>query len=286
MKKIIAMVFSIIMLLSFPLGVSANDMTWVSSNNVKLLEEQNQFTIEISINDATSYAGAEFGIQCPEGVTIKSVTYNKDVSKVGPSEARGLTWFSFFSGENKFSGDTTAVLTLEYRDKKNTSVVIDNISVYTIENKTISTKQATPRKVIHIDREGADNDVKPLDPPKDSTPGIGDSNGNNNGSGENQNNQDHSSNGGFTTVNNSSANDSASQNENENIASTNTDNEESQSDRNNDLISDESSQSSSDTQKENNNNILNLIIGALIVSIGANVVIGYFIIKNKKKKEN
>lgn len=289
MKKIITSLVSMLLMLGMSSKVYAADADWASTENVNLTKIQNQFKIEVSVNNENPYAGGEFGIQCGEGVSIKSVTYSNGASKAGPTSARGLTWFSFFSGNNDFSGEVKAEVTLEYTGEKNTSVVVDNISVYTKDGSKVETEKFTPRKLIKVNREGADNPVKQPNPPED---------------GENPNNPNEGSNGGNTGGNtNTGSNTSGSENTSgRNLASNgsdeNTENnsdgdetedEENTSDDNSNSNSStkgngtKNSEDSKDIQNNSNATLSPVIIALLVISIGGNGVLGYLIIKNKNK---
>lgn len=295
MKKIITSLVSMVLMFGISLKVYAADTNWASTENVNLTKSQNQFKIEVSVNNKTPYAGGEFGIQCGEGVNVKSVTYSNNSSKAGPTSARGLTWFSFFSGNNDFSGEVKAEVTLEYTGEKNTSVVIDNISLYTKDGANIETEKFTPRKLIKVNREGADNPVEQPNPPDNGgNPGTNPSSPNegSNGGGANT--------GGNTNTGRNEANsqggvasNGSDQNKDSNEGSNSPENEENtSSDKSNNSDSStkgngtKNSGDSKDIQNDNNATLSPVIIALLIISIGANGVLGYLIIKNKSKKGN
>ena len=105
-------------------------------------------------------------LQCSEGVTVESVVYDRPgVSEAKPTEARGCTWFSFFSSGNTFSGKTVATVTLSYSGSENTCVVLRSVSVYTKEGRDVEKELLQPDKVIALMREGADNPVIPPEVP-------------------------------------------------------------------------------------------------------------------------
>lgn len=299
MKKIITSLVSIVLMLGISLKVYAADTNWASTESVNLTKSQNQFKIEVSVDNKTPYAGGEFGIQCGEGVNIKSVTYSNNSSKAGPTSARGLTWFSFFSGNNDFSGRVKAEVTLEYTGEKNTSVVIDNISVYTKDGAKIETEKFTPRKLIKVNREGADNPVEQPNPPDNGgNPGTNPSNPNEGSNGGGANSGGNTNTGSSTGSNGTSsqgnvATNASNQNKDNNEDNNSSKNEENTSDdkannnngstKGNDT---KNSGDSKDSQNDNNATLSPVIIVLLIISIGANGVLGYLIIKNKSKKGN
>jgi hypothetical protein len=132
---------------------------------VTLTESQTDFTVPVSIGYGGAFAGVELAVQCGEGVTVESVTYSKDVSHAGPTEARGLVWFTTFSGSNDYTGDLTAVIHASYTGKSNTSIVIDHAAFYSVDGSTYRTENVPLRRTVAIGREGATNDPPPLTPP-------------------------------------------------------------------------------------------------------------------------
>ena len=297
MKKITTSLVSMVLMLGMSLKVYAADTNWASTESVNLTKSQNQFKIEVSVNNKTPYAGGEVGIQCGEGVNVKSVTYSNNSSKAGPTSARGLTWFSFFSGNNDFSGEVKAEVTLEYTGEKNTSVVIDNISVYTKHGANIETEKFTPRKLIKVNREGADNPVEQPNPPGNgenpgtspNTPnegnnGEGNNTGGNTNTGSNTGSNETNSQGGVASNGSQQNKDEVSNNlEKEGNTSNDKSNNSDSSTKGNGT---KNSGDSKDNQNDNNVTLNPVIIALLIISIGANGVLGYLIIKNKSKKGN
>lgn len=299
MKKIITSLVSMVLMFGISLKVYAADTNWASTENVNLTKSQNQFKIEVSVNNKTPYAGGEFGIQCGEGVNVKSVTYSNNSSKAGPTSARGLTWFSFFSGNNDFSGEVKAEVTLEYAGEKNTSVVIDNISVYTKDGTKVETEKFTPRKLIKINREGANNPVEQPSPPDNGgNPGTDPNKPNEGGNGGGTNSGGNTNTGSSTGSNGTSsqgnvATNASNQNKDNNEDNNSSENEENtSSDKSNNSDSSikgngtKNSGDSKDIQNDKNATLSPVIIVLLIISIGANGVLGYLIIKNKSKKGN
>ena len=316
MKKIFAIVFSltIIIIISIPLTVFATNTSWTSTENVILSKKQNTFNIEISVNNPTAYAGAEFGIQCAEGVTIKSIKYSSGTSKAGPVVARGLTWFSFFSGNNNFSDKVISTITLGYAGTQNTSILIDNISIYTKNGTVIDTEMIASKKVITINREGATTpgttaDAAPgtshVATPSESasngsipTTGKGSSNSNeipinsnNSTTGIIPNNQVDITNqitgnilltsNKLLTTNKTITNNkpTSGSNPNNQVDSNNSPNKNSNNESSTNSIIDDNNIQSKNTFM----NIVAIII--IIMSLCVNVILGYYVIKIKKQKE-
>lgn len=163
MKKAAAIIIFVLFICLHSLQASAQSVE--SLSEVFLKKEQNTFEIELQISHAEPFAGAEFALQCPDDVEIKSVHYSKSSSKAGPTKARGFVWFSFFSGSNAFSNLITATVTLEYTGTKNTSIVIDHVDFYVVDNHVVGSKTTSLRKTVAIRRDGANNETQPLEPP-------------------------------------------------------------------------------------------------------------------------
>lgn len=306
MRKAIGFILSLTMIISIPFKAFAENLDWTSTEKIEISKEQNQFEVEFLVNSENPYAGVEFGIQLSEGIKIKSVIYGADASKAGPTEARGLTWFSLFSGSNKFSGQVVAIATLEYTGKENTSIVVDNISLYSTNGSLVDTESINPRKVIEINREGATNVVIPPPVPEDNN-GTNEENNSDkedNSDGSNTNNNINNSGSGDKS---SGSNNSNSSKNNSSIASSSSNKVTNKSTSNNnskdsntndagdktkDEVDIESEKNSKSVSNKPNNNIQNnasspikvIIAILLIMSIGGNAVLGYFIIKNKNNK--
>jgi hypothetical protein len=132
---------------------------------ITLAEGQTEFSFSLTIEHPSPFAGAEMAIQCGDGVEITSVTYSPSVSQAGPKDARGFTWFGFFSGDNNFAGTVTATIYATYSGSENTSLVVDHASFYSKTGGSFSTQNLALRKSIALNRQGADNPPPPLDPP-------------------------------------------------------------------------------------------------------------------------
>ncbi|MDR2156827.1 MAG: hypothetical protein LBO81_03490 [Clostridiales Family XIII bacterium] len=168
------------LLCSAPVSFGADVQTQGSApiradSAVSLTRTQVDFTLPIFIEYGRAFAGVELAIQCGTGVTIESVDYSvAQYSEAGPEEARGLVWFTAFSGANSFTGGLTATVYMHYAGTENTSIVIDHAAFHTAAGGAFQTENVPLRKVIAISREGADNPPLPLDPPDPSVkPGGG-----------------------------------------------------------------------------------------------------------------
>jgi hypothetical protein len=152
---------------------------------ITLAEDQSEFSFSLMLEHPDPFVGAEVAIQCGEGVEITAVTYSPSASQAGPKDARGLTWFGLFSGDNDFAGTVKATIYATYAGDENSSLVIDHASFYRKQGSAFETQNLALRKEIVLNRRGADNTPLPLDPPdgKDNAPGDGSPSGSVPGSG-------------------------------------------------------------------------------------------------------
>lgn len=264
-----------------------------SASSVTLSHSQTEFQIAFSVRPSGAHAGAEFALQCPDGISVKSVRYGGafgNRSSAGPSEARGLVWFTYFSGKNDFSGEVTATVTFTYSGKSNTSVVLDHVDVFTKNGEMINTQTAGDRRVISIYRDGADNEIPPIDPPPVDPPGdSGQSPAESTGDGANNGAGGSGTGTGGTGQNrNSGAPSGSLQAPGGDVPSGAGGNEAgaggSAANPGNSELSDPAaplSPAKTDTQSEGQSPWLMILVALLAVSILTNLTLGYFLIKRK-----
>ena len=90
-----------------------------SATSVTLASSQQTFTVDVALSEETAFAGAEFGLDLPAGVTLTGVEFlDKAVQDANHSPevtVEGRTFFGFYTAENTFSGDIkVARLTFSY----------------------------------------------------------------------------------------------------------------------------------------------------------------------------
>jgi len=276
-KKITAVLIIVFCLAaSFAIPVSAAAVNSVSE--IVLEQTQTEFDIVFTVTNQEAYAGAEFALQCPENVTVRSVKYSGEKSSAGPTAARGFVWFTYFSGKNDYSGNMTATVTLSYNGRENTLVVLDHISIHTQNNGKTETEKQELRKTVIIRRKGADNEVPPLPPPTSSentaSTSSSDSSskpsGNSTGDNKNQPGKTFSDNGSSSSQTNPSNNSEPTQN--------------GQID---DIPSDDSplTDKPTDTQGTDCPWPHTLLLILLIISVLGNLMLGYLCINQKSKKQ-
>ena len=245
MKKIL--LFLIILLSFTQISVVGAEINVKYDNKIEIKKEENEVEFQIKINNENAYAGAEFGIQCGEDVVIKDVSYNIQTNKTDVTEGQGIHWFSYFSGNNSYKDEVIATVTLQYLGDKNTSIVVDNVSIYTKNNYDIDTYRINNRDEIKIIKEGATNEIVPLDPPEE----LEDFNEKANSNSINKGN----SNNKTQNSNNTEKDNNKDKKDNENI---NVD-DKSQGDSNTNLVVDKAS---------TNKTLLTLLIISLSINIG------------------
>lgn len=143
-------------------------------DSLTLAEGQTQVVLPITVSADKPYAGAEFALRCGDGVTVKSISYSsKNISAAAPTQAGGYIWFSYFDGENSFSGDITVSVTLQYSGKKNATVVLHTVSLYTKAGVAVEKETLQLEKQIELRLGGtsASTTEKPEETikPSDST---------------------------------------------------------------------------------------------------------------------
>ena len=169
MKKTIAILLCGMLLLTLPLHAFAASV--FTTDRVPLAKGQTQAEITLTVEQDGAYAGAEFGLQCADGITVESVRFDQGTGSVtAPTEARGITWFSFFSGSNAFEGPVTATVTLSYAGESDSAVALQYVSIYQIRGGGVDETLLTPQKQILLDREGDETPVPPLEPPAGAKP--------------------------------------------------------------------------------------------------------------------
>ena len=165
-KELLRVSLALLFALLFATPVFASDSRFSSDTEVNLSVGQEQAVLTLSIEENSPYAGAEFGVQCGAGVTVEKVEYDRaGVSSAGPADARGLTWFSFFAGDNRFQGKITATLTVRYTGEGNGSLAVQYVSLYKNVDANIEETLLTPGQNILLRRAGDPTPVPPLTPP-------------------------------------------------------------------------------------------------------------------------
>lgn len=80
-----------------------------STTSVTLASSQQTFTVDVALSEETAFAGAEFGLDLPAGVTLTGVEFlDKAVQDANHSPevtVEDRTFFGFYTAENTFSGD-------------------------------------------------------------------------------------------------------------------------------------------------------------------------------------
>ena len=171
MKKTLLGMALALLLLWMPTAVQADGDPFACDTTIPMAAGQQEAALTLWVENDGPYAGAEFGLQCGQGVTIEKVTYDQaGLSAAGPTEARGLTWFSFFAGDNRFEGRVTATVTLRYTGEENINIMVQYVSLYKKDGVRIDEELLTPKTNILISRDGDPTPVPPVSLPDDAKP--------------------------------------------------------------------------------------------------------------------
>ena len=108
-----------------------------SVTKVTLSENQTTFTVDVSMAQEEAFAGAEFGVDLPEGVTVTGVTFLdeaiQNASKSPQIVKDGRYFFGFYDTKNSFSGSyAVARLTFTYSGNDDTTIALGHSKIVTI----------------------------------------------------------------------------------------------------------------------------------------------------------
>ena len=85
-----------------------------SVTKITLAQSQKSFTVDVSLQESEQFAGAEFGLKLPDGMTLDQVEFLdqtiQDAAHTPEVTADGLSFFGFYAAENVFSGKTFVLL--------------------------------------------------------------------------------------------------------------------------------------------------------------------------------
>ena len=137
MKRLCVTLMVIVVLLSVGLPVTVcaaetDNTQTVTIRGLEIDESKASFTFTVNVEADDSYAGAEFGAFCSKGVQITSVE-SSGGTVVGPIQANGLVWFSFFDGENSFEGTQSMTVYGSYEVGQESAIKISDINIYSIQ---------------------------------------------------------------------------------------------------------------------------------------------------------
>lgn len=110
-----------------------------SADTVTLEEGQQSFTLDINLSEEVPFAGAEFGLDLPEGMTLTKVEFLDPAVQAANHTpevtVEGRTYFGFYTGENSFSGDLlVARLTFTYTGGSDVAIQLGSSKVVTIRD--------------------------------------------------------------------------------------------------------------------------------------------------------
>ena len=171
-KALVAILLILICGYSFCVAASAAEITYpLESEKVVLAENQNEFTIDFSVNnDGDAYSGAQISFRLGD-VELVSVDYAvKDFDSAGPVTRNDITTFGFYSTENAFADGKICSATFKYTGTENTTMEITETLISTrIDLNNVTGDRKNPMSVINVEREG--NSV-PIDLDEVPTSGL------------------------------------------------------------------------------------------------------------------
>lgn len=109
-----------------------------SVTKITLAQSQKSFTVDVSLQESEQFAGAEFGLKLPDGMTLDQVEFLdqtiQDAAHTPEVTADGLSFFGFYAAENVFSGKmNVARLTFIYDGAADASIVLGRSKVVTVQ---------------------------------------------------------------------------------------------------------------------------------------------------------
>lgn len=200
-KKLTGVLVVLVLVLMISFSVSAASVT--PNETVTLQEGATAGSFQVTVESDEPFSGAEFAAECEDGITISSVTYSAATSAAGPTTVNGNTYFSFFSGENAFSGRVTATVSFTCAEEKEYQITLKTAKIYTITEGSVdpAVELQTLDKVITVGFGGDSSNTSSGDSSNTSSDG---SNGSSNGG-----SSDNSSGGSSGNASGSGSNDSS-----------------------------------------------------------------------------
>lgn len=128
---------------------------------VTLGQNETAFSVSLSLSENQPFAGAEFGLDLPEGVTLTKVDYLDDAVQSAahtPQVQRdGRTYFGFYQGRNAFQGEyQVARLTFAYTGEEQVDIVLGSSSIVTLNEDGTTTGDADSAPfTIQVTRTGS-----------------------------------------------------------------------------------------------------------------------------------
>lgn len=156
-KSLVSVVVALMLSINF--GIIANASGISSNNNIVLGKDQNEFTINLSVNNGGQpYSGAEFGIKL-NGVELVSTNFSvSNYNQAGPVTKDGVTYLGFFNTDNVYSEGNVCTLTLRYTGDTKASMMLTETQVSTrVNSNSVTGDKKNPNAEITVTR-GNSND--------------------------------------------------------------------------------------------------------------------------------
>ena len=146
----------VVLFFSITLSITANaSSVTYSSNNIVLANGQNEFSVDLTINnDGKQYSGAQISMNL-NGIELVSVNYLvQNYSSAGPVTKNGITTFGFYNTNNVYSDGKICTLDLKYTGNSSVNIVITETLISTrIDQNNLSSNKQNPGTIITVSRQ-------------------------------------------------------------------------------------------------------------------------------------
>ncbi|MGM9636610.1 MAG: hypothetical protein ACI3YK_01345, partial [Eubacteriales bacterium] len=142
-------VLCLVMLSAVPAFATGSDLSVKVSDRYIAVPDSGTFTFSIELDSGEEYRAADVGLFISDGVEITSVSIDNGASAIGPTEARGLIWFGYFSSQAA-AGKTVLTVSGVCRGAGDWAVKVDSAK---ITHPDYSTTQVVCGLVVNLSRD-------------------------------------------------------------------------------------------------------------------------------------
>lgn len=108
-----------------------------SQTNITLAQDAASFSVDLSLSEDALFAGAEFGLDLPTGMTLDSVTFlgtaTQQANHSPEVTVDGRTFFGFYAADNRFSGSLpVARLLFTYDGSADATIRLGSSKIVTV----------------------------------------------------------------------------------------------------------------------------------------------------------
>ncbi|MGM9681629.1 MAG: hypothetical protein ACI3XR_09010 [Eubacteriales bacterium] len=145
------------MLSAVPVTAAGSDLTVRVSDAEILVPDSGAFTFAVELTSLQEYRAADVGLFLSDGVEITSVRVDNGASVTGPTEARGLTWFGYFSSKAAV-GTTVLTVSGKCSGVGDWAIKVDSAK---ITHSDYSTSQTVCGWVVNLSRSAGASTTTP-----------------------------------------------------------------------------------------------------------------------------